>query len=117
LASLMAAAQVAFAANVDADADAEMLRGEYVHGAQVSFFEPCGGGEALWVLEDGDSARALVRAHDELTTTAYEGVYVELRAQRIDNSDVYGVPAEYDALLSLDAIYEVRPLSEPGCGG
>jgi len=115
--SRLPAALLALALAPAAVADSQLLRGEYVNGKQVSLFTPCGGGEAFWVLEDGESAAHLVRAHNELTTTAYEGVWAELRAERVPNDDVFGVPAEYDALLSLDAVYEVRPLPQPGCGG
>ena len=105
----------ALALPVAAAADVEVLRGEFVHGAQVSLFEPCGVDEALWLLEDGESAAYLVAAHTELTTTAYEGVYAELSAERVPNDNVFGVPAEYDALLAVEAVYEVRPLPQPDC--
>ena len=94
-------------------APAELMRGHYVHGSQVSFFEPCGGGEALWVLLEGDPARWLVRARDEITTIAYERVFAELRGTRTENRNQVGVPDEYDALLALETVYEVR-LPGPG---
>ena len=34
---------------------ADYLVGEFVHGEQVSLFEPCGGEEALWLLIDGST--------------------------------------------------------------
>ena len=96
-----------------ASAEAELMRGEYVHGKQVSLFTPCGLEEAFWVIEEGESAAQLIRAHDELTAKAYERVWAELSAERVPNDGVPGVPEEYDALLSLEAVYEVRPA---GCG-
>lgn len=97
-------------------ADSQHLRGKYSHGKQVSLFEPCGGEEAFWLLEEGESAAWLVRAHNELTTVAYEGVVAEISARRMPNDNVPGVPEEYDALLAVDAVYEVRPLPQPDCG-
>ncbi len=90
-------------------AEAEHLRGEYVHGKQVSLFTPCGADESFWVIEDGESAAQLVRAHDELTEKAYERVWAEISAERIANDGASGVPEEYAALLRLEAVYEVRP--------
>ncbi len=90
-------------------ADTERLRGEYVHGKQVSLFTPCGAAESFWVIEEGESAGQLIRSHDELTTEAYERVWAEISAERVPNDGVAGVPAEYDGLLRLEAVYEVRP--------
>ena len=67
------------------------------------------------MLEDSDSARSLIRAHTELTRSAYDSVYAELSAERLENQAVYGVPAEYDALLSVEAVYELRREPFPGC--
>ena len=92
-----------------APAEAERLRGEYVHGKQVSLFTPCGAEESFWIVEEGESAAQLVRAHDELTTKAYERVWAEISAERAANDGAAGVPEEYAALLVLEAVYEVRP--------
>ena len=94
-------------------AEAEHLRGEYVHGKQVSLFTPCGAEESFWVIEEGESAAQLVRSHDELTRKAYERVWAEVSAERAANDGAAGVPEEYDALLRLEAVYEVRPAGCP----
>jgi len=91
-----------------------LVRGRFTQGPGVSLLTPCDSDRGLWVDDFSPAGRELVRRHDEMTTTAYEEIYVELVGWTRSRKAEDGLPEEYDAIFSPTEVVALRPVGE-GC--
>ena len=90
----------------------DLIRGHYTQAKQLSLLETCAPREALWVEARGTAYERLLEAYDEFATTAYQSLYVELRVARISGREP---PANFDAVVALEQILEVRIAGVDDC--
>jgi len=81
--------------------------GEYVWGAEVSTFRPCGSDSVFWVLASPQLLDKLRTAHGTLTTKPYEPIYVRVRGARSPEKRD-GFAEEYNGYFRITAVLETR---------
>jgi uncharacterized protein YecT (DUF1311 family) len=90
--------------------------GHYAFGHEVESFQPCGSGLAYWVVGSSDVLDLLHSEHAARVDEPYEPVYAALRAvSQPPASD--GFAADYDGLIRVTEVVDVRTRSTQDCRG
>ncbi len=89
--------------------------GYFSYGVEVSSFVPCGSDLDLWVSEETSFYDTLVSNYLEMTTEPYEQVLLQVEGQRQGAADGGGFANEYDDVLVVTGIIEMRPATENDC--
>ena len=82
------------------------FRGTYVWGAEVDIFSPCNSQLVYWTSYNwaGVPLREFYEAN---TSEPYQKIYIKFRGQ-ILNEDVDGFASNYDGLIHISEIYEIK---------
>ena len=81
--------------------------GEYVWGAEVNTFRPCGSDSVFWVLASPELLDELRTAHGTLTTKPYEPIYVRVHGGR-SSEKPDGFAEQYNGYFRITAVLEAR---------
>ena len=74
--------------------------GEYVWGAEVHSFRPCGSDEAFWVSASSWVITPVREFYDSHTEVAYTPIYIEFRGHLLDEV-VDGFAGSYSGLIRV----------------
>lgn len=91
------------------------LTGCYVRGHEVNVFSPVDQDSTFWVTGPTDVLQQLRAKHDSLTRRPYQAVVAEVIATRSTVSRD-GFARDYDGLLEVQRIVEVRRAAPGECG-
>jgi NlpE C-terminal OB domain len=81
--------------------------GEYVWGAEVNVFRPCGSDSVFWVLASPQILDQLRTTHGRLTTKPYEPIYVRVRGAR-SSEKPDGFAEDYNGYFRITEVLEAR---------
>jgi len=94
----------------------QQYAGFFTWGAEVETFSPCGSHKEYWVRASDAVIDRLSKAHQQLTTKPYEGIFVEvIGAYAGPTSSEYGFEGQYEGLFRIDKVLLARKAEALDC--
>lgn len=86
---------------------ADVTKGSYMYGSEVSSFQPCGSEDELWVI--GDEAVTSELHHDylEMVEKPYGQLFVSFRGYHLEKASE-GFAAEYDGQYKVTEVITLQ---------